>query len=56
MIMNIILWCPFCGTRFYNNAAKIFGAEGILRRRLDYFVLKMDKKKVEGIENQSLPL
>ena len=45
-----------CGTRFYNNAAKIFGAEGILRRRLDYFVLKMDKKEVEDIENQSLPL
>ena len=23
--MNIILWCPFCGTRFYNNAAKSSG-------------------------------
>ena len=27
------LWCPFCGTRFYNNAAKIFGTEAVLCRR-----------------------
>ena len=25
MIMNIILRFPFCGTRFYNNAAKSSG-------------------------------
>jgi hypothetical protein len=33
MIMDIILRCPFCGTRFYNNAAKIFGTEAVLCRR-----------------------
>ena len=32
--MNIILWCPFCGTRFYNNAVKIFDVLVFLRRRL----------------------
>ena len=31
--MNIILRCLFCGTRFYNNAAKIFGTEAVLCRR-----------------------
>ena len=45
-----------CGTRFYNNAAKNFGAEGILRRSLDGLVFNMDIKKAEDIENQSLPL
>ena len=27
-------WCLFCGTRFYNNAAKIFDVLVFLRRRL----------------------
>jgi len=31
----------FLWTRFYNNAAKSFGAEGILRRRLENLGNKM---------------
>ena len=45
-----------CGTRFYNNAAKIFGAEGVLRRRLKNREVMLGIKKVEDPVNQSLPL
>ena len=43
-------------TRFYNNAAKIFGAEGVLRRRLRNREVMLGIKKVEDPVNQSLPL
>ena len=35
----------FLWTRFYNNAAKSFGAEGILRRRLGRIVLYVGYKE-----------
>ena len=35
----------FLWTRFYNNAAKSFGAEGILRRRLGKVVLYVGYKE-----------
>ena len=46
----------FLWTRFYNNAAKIFGAEGVLRRRLRNREIMLGIQKVEDPVNQSLPL
>ena len=43
--MNIILRCPFCGTRFYNNAAKIFGTEAVLCRRFVNLVFMIAYKE-----------
>ena len=38
----------------YNNAAKIFGAEGVLCRRLEILVVRWIYK-ASGKRNQSLP-
>ena len=51
-----MLGSVLCGTRFYNNAAKIFGAEEVLRRRLKNREVMLGIKKVEDPVNQSLPL
>ena len=41
---------------FYNNAAKIFGTEGVLSRRFENFAIKRSFKQAEGVDYQRLPL
>ena len=43
-------------TRFYNNAAKIFGMEDVLCRRFVNFAIKRCLKQAEGVDYQRLPL
>ena len=40
----------------YNNAAKIFGTEGVLCRRFVNFAIKRCLKQAEGVDYQRLPL
>ena len=53
-----VLWAfgGFLQTRLYNNAAKIFGAEGILCRRFVNVAIKRHLKQAEGVDYQRLPL
>lgn len=40
----------------YNNAAKIFDAEGVLCRRFVHFSIERHLKQAEGVDYQHLPL
>ena len=40
----------------YNNAAKIFGTEGVLCRRFVNFAIKRRLKQTEGVDYQRIPL
>ena len=44
------------GECFYNNAAKIFGTEGVLCRRFVNVAIKRRLKQAEGVDYQRLPL
>lgn len=52
------LWefCGFLQTRFYNNAAKIFGTEGVLCRRFVNVAIERHLKQTEGVDYQRLPI
>jgi hypothetical protein len=39
----------------YNNAAKIFGVEGVLCRRFVNFAIKRNLKQAEGADYQRFP-
>ena len=53
-----VLWAfgGFLQTRFYNNAAKIFGTEGVVCRRFVNIAIKRFLKQAESVDYQRLPL
>jgi len=53
---HLLAFGGFLQTRFYNNAAKIFGTEGVLCRRFVNFAIKRHLKQAEGVDYQRLPL
>ena len=53
---HLLAFGGFLQTRLYNNAAKIFGTEGVLCRRFVCFAIEGCLKQAEGVDYQRLPL